>query len=68
MAEVAEEPRFHNLKITSRRRTSMKKLGLMAVMLMIASTVSFGKKADKTYTGRRVSTTLRHMIPEFTEV
>jgi hypothetical protein len=29
----------------------MKKLGLMAVMLMIATTVSFGKKADKTYTG-----------------
>jgi len=29
----------------------MKKLGLMVVMLMIATTVSFGKKADKTYTG-----------------
>ena len=29
----------------------MKKLGLMVAMLMIATTVSFGKKADKTYTG-----------------
>lgn len=29
----------------------MKKLGLIVVMLMIATTVSFGKKADKTYTG-----------------
>lgn len=29
----------------------MRKLGLMVVMLMIATTVSFGKKADKTYTG-----------------
>jgi Protein of unknown function (DUF5818) len=29
----------------------MKKLGLMVVMLMIATTVSFGKKADRTYTG-----------------
>jgi Protein of unknown function (DUF5818) len=29
----------------------MKKLGLMVVLLMIATTVSFGKKADKTYIG-----------------
>ena len=29
----------------------MKKLGLMVVLLMIATTVSFGKKADKTYSG-----------------
>lgn len=29
----------------------MKKLGFIVVMLMIASPVSFGKKADKTYTG-----------------
>jgi hypothetical protein len=34
-----------------RRRTPMKKLGLIVVMLMIAATVSFGKKADKTYAG-----------------
>ena len=29
----------------------MKKPGLMVVMLMIATNVSFGKKVDKTYTG-----------------
>lgn len=29
----------------------MKKLGFIVVMLMIAAPVSFGKKADKTYTG-----------------
>jgi hypothetical protein len=61
MAEVVEEPRFHNLKIASRRRTAMKKLGLMVVMLMIASTVSFGKKADKTYTGEIIDSTCAKM-------
>jgi hypothetical protein len=61
MAEVVEEPRFHNLKIASRRRSAMKKLGLMVVMLMIASTVSFGKKADKTYTGEIMDSTCAKM-------
>ena len=39
----------------------MKKLGLMVVMLMIASTVSFGKKADKTYTGEIMDSTCAKM-------
>ena len=39
----------------------MKKLGLIAVMLMIASTVSFGKKADKTYTGEIMDSTCAKM-------
>jgi hypothetical protein len=39
----------------------MKKLGLMAVMLMIATTVSFGKKADKTYTGEIMDSTCAKM-------
>jgi len=61
MAEVVEEPRFYNLKIASRRRTAMKKLGLTVVMLMIASTVSFGKKADKTYTAEIMDSTCAKM-------
>lgn len=39
----------------------MKKLGLMVVMLMIASPVSFGKKADKTYTGEIMDSTCAKM-------
>ena len=39
----------------------MKKLGLTVVMLMIASTVSFGKKADKTYTGEIMDSTCAKM-------
>ena len=38
----------------------MKRLGLMVVMLMIATTVSFGK-ADKTYTGEIMDSTCAKM-------
>ena len=39
----------------------MKKLGLMVVVLMIATTFSFGKKADKTYTGEIMDSTCAKM-------
>lgn len=39
----------------------MKKLGLMVVILMIATTVSFGKTADKTYTGEIMDSTCAKM-------
>lgn len=39
----------------------MKKLELLVVMLMIATTISFGKKADKTYTGEIMDSTCAKM-------